>query len=47
MEVWMEFMTVKFLIRMEELRLSTLGFTVDLSVSYYIYVHDFKSNTSS
>ena len=35
MKVQMVSMTVKFLMRMEELRLSILGFTVDLSVSYY------------
>ena len=35
MKVQMVSMSVKFLMRMEELRLSILGFTVDLSVSYY------------
>ena len=35
MKVQMVSMSVKFLMRREELRPSILGFTVDLSVSYY------------
>ena len=31
-------MSVKFLMRREELRLCMLGFTVDLSVSCFVYV---------
>ena len=38
MKVQMESMTVKFLIEMEELRLSMLGFTVVLSVRWHLCV---------
>ena len=47
MKVQMVSMSVKFLMRMEELRLCMLGFTLDLFVScnsaaFWSYVHLFK-----
>ena len=38
MEVQMESMSVRSPMRMEELRLSMLGYTVDLSVSYNLEI---------